>query len=181
MSLAARMALALTLLVGCGASTTPISSAVDTTPPSPIYRESLRDAPRPRYYFSTRTHEEADRFGWEQLGIAFYAYALPVPGSVPVYCETPASAPHSDYRFSTEPESAAREDGWMRLNVAFYAFAEARPGLVAIHAETPSSDARGPYDYSSRDPVEARGFGWEAREIAFYAVDARLFDRERED
>jgi hypothetical protein len=180
MPLVLRALLGAMLLVGCAASPPPVSSA-DTTPASPIYRESLEGALHPRYFFSTRTQEEAARNGWQQLGIAFYAYSLAVPGSIPVYCETPISAPHSDYRFSTEPEAAAREDGWMRLYVAFYAFGDARPGLVPIHAETPSADANGPHDYSSRDPIEARGFGWEAREIAFYAVDARLFDRERAD
>ncbi len=170
----------LALLAGCAATPPPITTA-DATPPSPIYRESLRDAPRPRFYFSTRTRQEAEQYGWDQLGIAFYAYVVQVPGSVPVYCETPASAPHSDYRFSTEPEAAAREDGWMRLNVAFYAFAQSMPGLVAVRAETPADDPTGPHDYATRDPVDARGFGWEAREIAFYAVDPRLFDRERAD
>lgn len=162
--------LALTLLSACAALPPRTELAGPALPPSPVYRETLRDAPT-RYHFSMRTQEEAARYGWQQLGIAFYAYAAPVPGAVAVYCETPISAPHSDYRFSTEPEAAAREDGWMRLVIAFYAFDEPAPGRVAIHTETPIGSPAGPYGYDTRDEIDARGFGWASSGVAFYAVD----------
>ena len=175
LALASLTALALGACVSSTAATGAGSTAALTEPnavPVPIYRELLVDSPTPRYFFSTRTSAEAERFGWRQLGIAFFAYITPVPGTVPVYCETPASAPHSDYRFSTRPEGAALEEGWMRLNLAFYAFPDARVGTVPVALESPLGSTTGPFGLAVRNASAARGFGVGQIETAFYAIDA---------
>jgi hypothetical protein len=170
--------------IGCAASPAPVSTlpteAVSAVP-VPIYRETLEAASHTRFFFSTRTEAEAHEFGWHQLGIAFYAFITPVPGTVPVYCETPASAPHSDYRFSTEPEAAAHEDGWMRLNLAFYAYPEPRAGTIPIAMETPLGAPEGPFGLGIRGDAEARSYGWERGALAFYALppDALASAREK--
>ena len=162
--------LALDACVSAAPAALAAAGELPTELPVPIYREVLTHGPAHRYYFSTRTAAEAERFGWRQLGIAFYAFVTPAPGTLAVYCETPASAPHSDYRFSTRPEAAALEDGWMRLHVAFYAYPVARPGTVPVALESPAGSIAGPFGLAVRTPAEARGFGLTQLETAFHAI-----------
>jgi hypothetical protein len=139
--------------------------------PVPIYREVYTAEGPTRYYFSTRTAEEAERNGWRQTNIAFYAYVTPVPGTVPVYCETPMSAPHSDYRFSTRSEADAMASGWMRVLLAFYAFPQSTNETVPVALEAPIGAREGPFGLDVRSASEAEMHGQAHLETAFHAYD----------
>ena len=134
----------------------------------PVYAETLQSAPHSLYHFSTRSAAEAAQFGWQQLGVAFYAFDAPVPGTVPVYSETPSSAPDSQYHLSTRSAAEAALYSWQQLGVAFHAFPDASSWNQAVYSETPTAALHSQYHFSTRSAVEAAEMGWTQLAPAFH-------------
>ena len=138
--------------------------------PVAIYRDAI-SGDATRYYFSYRTAEEATRFGWNRLGVAFYAFASQAPGTVMVYAESPTTEPHSRYFLSTRSDDEAERDGWGVRGGAFWAYPSERPGTVAVIVETPINAPNTRYNFSTRSAADAERDGWRQLGIAFWAVD----------
>ncbi len=123
----------------------------------PVYEESRIVGKHRRYHYSPRDAAAAQKAGWRQDRVAFYAYPEDIR---PVYLHEHKKSP-GHYRLSTSLKSA---DGWKLNGAQFFARMTATAGSTEIHQETDGHGLR--YQYTTRDEGKQ---GWQTDGVAFHA------------